>query len=45
MCREQLETRAVKRSACGGDLCEDVHAIAVIIDHFLDAGDLPSDAA
>jgi hypothetical protein len=45
MSGEQLEASAVKRGARGGDLCEDVHAIAVIIDHFLDAGDLPSDAA
>jgi hypothetical protein len=45
MSGKQLETSAVKRSARSGDLCEDVHAIAVIIDHFLNAGDLPSDAA
>jgi hypothetical protein len=45
MSGEQLETRAIEGGACGGDLREDVHAVAVIIDHFLDAGDLPSDAA
>jgi hypothetical protein len=35
MSGKQLETSAVKRSARSGDLGEDVHAIAVFIDHFL----------
>jgi hypothetical protein len=45
MCSEQLEASAVEGGASCSDLREDVHAVAVIIDHFLDAGDLSRDAA
>jgi hypothetical protein len=43
--REQLESGSVQCSACGGELCDDVGAVAMFFEHADDAADLPFDAA
>src|SRR5512133_4165172 len=42
---EQAERDLVERGAHGADLGEDVDAVAIVLDHALDAADLAFDAA
>jgi hypothetical protein len=41
---EQFDPERIERGTDGGDLIEDVHAVAILRDHSLNAGDLPGDA-
>lgn len=41
---EQFDPERIERGTDGGDLIEDVHAVAVLRHHPLNAGDLPGDA-
>ncbi len=41
---EELDTKGVEGGADGGDLVQDVDAVALVFDHALDAADLAGDA-
>ena len=42
---EQFDAEGIKGGADGGNLVQDIHAIAIVIDHALDPGDLAGDPA
>ena len=44
MTAQQFNSQGVKRGSNGGNLIQDIDAIAILVDHALNTGDLTGDA-